>query len=117
MTETLSKDSKLPTAVAATASLGAVACAVCCVLPFALPAALAAALGGVFVFFESAFPLMRWAAILSVSAGWLWVFWESIGTGKRSARSTLVLMTIATIALAAIMMWPALEGPLIRLVR
>lgn len=117
MTETVANDSKVPSAVAATASLAAVACGVCCVLPFALPAALAGTLGGVFAFFESAFPWMRWAAILSVSAGWLWVLWQSMQTGRRPARSTLLVMSFATVALAVAMVWPMFEGPLIRLLR
>lgn len=117
MSEATTKDSKVPGAVAATASLAAVTCGVCCVLPFALPAALAGTLGGVFAFFESAFPWMRWAAILAVMAGWLWVLWQSLRTGKRPARSTLLVMMFATIALAVAMMWPLLEEPIIRLLR
>ena len=117
MTETTTNDSKVPGAVAATASLAAVACGVCCVLPFALPAALAGTLGGVFAFFESAFPWMRWAAILAVSAGWLWVLWQSTQTRKRPALSTLLVMLFSTVALVVAMMWPLFEDPLVRLLR
>lgn len=117
MTKTVAQESKAPIAAAATASTAALACAVCCVLPFALPAAVAGALGGVFAFFESAFPWMRWAAIISVAAGWLWVLMQSNQTGKRAAKSTLIVMAVATVALAIAMMWPMFEGPLIRMLR
>jgi hypothetical protein len=117
MTERVAKDSKVPVAAAATASTAAVACGVCCVLPFALPAALAGSLGGVFAVFERAFPWMRWAAIIAVAAGWLWVLWQSKQTSKRPSASTLLVMAFATAALAVATMWPMLEEPLIRMLR
>ena len=117
MTEPAAKGSKVPVAAAATASAAALACGVCCVLPFALPAALAGTLGGVFALSESAFPWMRWAAIVAVMVGWLWVLSQSLQTGKRPARSTLAVMAFATVALAVAVKWPMFEGPLIRLLR
>ena len=117
MTEASAKDSKAVGAVAATASAGALACGVCCILPFALPAALVGSLGGVFAFFEEAFPWMRWAAILSVAAGWLWVLGQSWSTRRRPARSTLITMTFATAAMVIALMWPMFEKPLVGLVR
>jgi hypothetical protein len=111
------KDSKVVGTVATTASVAALTCGVCCVLPFALPATLLGALGGTFAFFESAFPWMRWAAVLSVAAGWAWVLLQSIQTALRPAKSTLMIMGLATIATVLALMWPMFEGPLIRLLR
>jgi hypothetical protein len=114
MTEASAKDSKVAGTVAATASAAALACGVCCVLPFALPAALLGTFGSAFAFFESAFPWMRWAAVLSVAAGWLWVLLQSNRNGRRPAKSTLAVMALATVAMLIALMWPIFEGPLVR---
>lgn len=117
MTEAPAKDSKVAGTVAVTASVTAIACGVCCVLPFTLPAAALGMIGGLLAFFESAFRWVRWAAVLAVGAGWVWVLLQFNQTRRRPAKSTLTIMTLATVALMLALMWPMLEGPLIRLLR
>lgn len=110
-------DGKIPATAATTASLAAVACGVCCTLPFALPAVLAGALGGVFAFFDAAFPWMRGAAIVLVAFGWVSVGWQSFRAGRRPARATMLVMGAASLALSAAIWWPRIENPLLELVR
>ena len=117
MTEASAKDGKIAGTVAATASSAALACGVCCVLPFALPAATVGTLGGVFAFFESAYSWMRWVAVMAVAAGWAWVLLQSARAGQRAAKSTLVVMAFATLAMVLGLMWPMFEEPLTRMLR
>ena len=117
MNDAASPDNKAMATVAATASTAAVVCGVCCVLPLALPAAFLATFGSVFAFFESAYPLVRSLSVLAVSAGWTWVLVQSWRSKRRPARSTLVIMTIATIAMAVALMWPWFEVPLAGMLR
>lgn len=117
MSETAAPDNKGVATVAATASTAAVACAVCCVLPFALPAALLGTFGGVFAFFERAYPWMKIAAVLAVAAGWLWLLVQSMRTHRRPARSTLIIMTFATAAMTIALLWPTFEDSIISALR
>lgn len=103
------RGSRIAGVAAATSATAAIACGVCCVLPFALPAVAATALGGVFAVFAGAY---RWAvdlATIAVAAGWLWVAWQSVRTGRRAAPSTLRAMLVATVIFGAALSWPLLE--------
>lgn len=88
-------------AAAATAAIGAVACGICCVLPFALPAVVLASSGGVLAVFAQAFWGALYLATALVAGSWLWVVADTRRTRKRPAQSTLVMMAVATAALAA----------------
>jgi 4-amino-4-deoxy-L-arabinose transferase-like glycosyltransferase len=100
-----------------TLSTGALACGVCCVLPFALPAAMLASTGAVLAWFVK---IQLWAKILAVLAvvgAWGWIAWQSRRTRRKPARSTLVMMGMATTILTVSMLWPLLEMPIIRMLR
>ena len=96
-------------AAAATMAVGAVACGVCCVLPFALPAVVLASTGGVLAIFAQAFWGALYLAAVMVGGAWLWVIADSRRTGRRPARATVTMMSLATAALAVAAMWPTVE--------
>lgn len=95
--------------LAMVAATGAVACGACCVLPFALPAAALAMSGGVLAWFGGLHAWVTLAAAGAVVAGWLWVGAQVSASRRRPARSTLIVMTIATLLLALAAAWPGLE--------
>lgn len=99
---------------AATLATGAVACGACCVLPFALPAAMLAGTGGVLAWFVSMRPWMTGLAVLAVVGAWAWIGWQTRQTRRRPAASTVLVMIAATALLAAAVLWPLIERPLIR---
>jgi hypothetical protein len=104
-------------AVAATASVTALACGVCCVLPFAIPAAMLGSVGGILAWFSRAYGWLTPVACAAVIAGWLWVAYQSRRSGKRPARSTLLIMAFATVMMVLAYMWPMFEGPFGALLR
>ena len=111
------QDNRAVGAVAATASVAALACGVCCVLPLAIPAAMLGSLGGVIAWFSHAYSWMTPVAIIAVIAGWLWVAYQSRQSGKRPARATLIIMVFATLMMMLAYMWPMIEGPIGSLLR
>lgn len=103
-------------AVAVTVSTAALACGLCCVLPFAVPAAALGAFGAVAAWAAGSYPWIALAAILAVAAGWALVLSRSRSTGRRPARSTLVVMGAATAIMLLALAWPILEPGIIALV-
>lgn len=100
---------RMASAAATTLAIGAVACGVCCVLPFAFPAVVLASTGGLIAFLAQAFGWALYLATAMVAGAWLWVARDIRRTGKRPARSTLLTMSLATMALVAAMLWPLVE--------
>jgi len=100
------------------ASSGAVvACAACCVLPLALPAVALASLGGTLAWFAGAHPWLTGVSILVVLAAWGWIAWERRRTGKRQARSTLILMSVSTAFTLLAVIWPSIEPSILEALR
>src|SRR5918998_6097498 len=106
MTEARTQGTKTESAVAVTASTAALACGVCCVLPFAVPAAILGSIGGVLAWFAEAYSWLTPIALLAVGAGWTWVGYQSWRTRRYPAPLTILLMTFATIMMAAAWVWP-----------
>jgi hypothetical protein len=111
------QDNRAVGAVAATASVAALACGVCCVLPLAIPAAMLGSVGGILAWFSHAYSWMTPVACAAVIAGWLWVAYQSKRSGKRPAKATLLIMSFATVMTILAYMWPMFEGPLGSLLR
>lgn len=111
------KSGRAAGAAAAVLATGALACGVCCVLPFALPAAALAASGGALAWLGGIYPWATFAAAIAVVVAWIWIVAQSLRRRMRPARSTLIVMAIATTALAAAVAWPQLEGVVVRLFR
>jgi hypothetical protein len=111
------KNGRKAATAAAVAAAGAVACGICCVLPFALPAAALAGSGGLLAWLGGA---QGWAPLLAVAlvaSAWLWVAVRSAQSKRRPARSTLLVLGLATLLLVAALAWPLFEGQLIVLLR
>ena len=108
---------KRTAAVAATAAGGALLCAVCCVAPFALPAAALAVAGGALAWLAEAHVWVSAIAMSAVAGAWFWVGIQSRRGGSRPATSTLVVLTVATLALALALSWPTFEANLVRMLR
>lgn len=104
-------------AMAAIAATGAVACSACCVLPFALPAAALAMTGGALAWFGGLHAWVTLVAGAAVVAGWLWVGAQMRTSGRRPAKSTLVVMATATALLAVAVAWPRIEPVFVALLR
>ena len=99
---------------AVTVSTGAVACGACCVLPFALPAAVLASTGGLLAWFASMHVWITGLAILAVIGAWCLIGWQTRRTRCMPAVSTLAVMVVATALMALAVLWPSIEGPLVR---
>jgi hypothetical protein len=104
-------------ASASVAAVGALACGVCCILPFALPAAVLAMSGGVIGWFAKATPWALGIAVIAVLSGWGWVARQTLRTKLRPAKSTYVLMGLATVMLVTSIMWWHFERDVILLLR
>lgn len=101
-----------------TSSASVLSCAACCVLPLALPAAALAGAGATLSWFESAAPWLRVASVIIVFAAWWMVWLQSAQTGRKTARSTIALISISTALTILSLLWePFLEAPLIRLLQ
>ena len=102
---------------ATTVSSGAVvACAACCVLPLALPAAMLAGAGAALAWFENASPWMALFSVVVVILSWAMIARQSLKTGRKPARATLILLGISTaLALIALFWYPYVEGAIFRL--
>ncbi|MGZ2442197.1 hypothetical protein [Sinorhizobium medicae] len=117
MTAERRSGSKTAGAVAVTASTAALACGVCCVLPFAVPAAILGSAGGALAWFAEAYRWLTPMALITVTAGWAWVGYQSWRTHRSPARLTVVVMIFATAMMLAAWIWPAFEGTAIALLR
>ena len=67
------------------------------------------------VWIDAATKVMFIAALLSVIGAWGWVIYRAGSTGKRTARTTLLMMQIATAVLALGLAFPVYEPFLIEL--
>lgn len=104
-------------AAGAVGGLGALtAAASCCVLPIAL--------AGVGVSASTLAPLVPWRlplsllALLAVLAGWFFLYRRTLAcatdpTCARPARSTPVMLTIASLFVLLSLAWPLFEAPLV----
>lgn len=106
------QDNRAVGAVAATASVTALACGVCCILPLAIPAVTLGWVGGILAWFAHAYSWMTPVACAAVIAGWLWVAFQSKRSGKRPARVTLLIMASATVMMVLAYLWPMFEEPI-----
>ncbi|WP_434405477.1 hypothetical protein [Sphingobium sp. DN12] len=99
-----------------TSSAAVLSCAACCVLPLALPAAALAGLGTTLSWFEGASPWLRILSVLIVAAAWIMVWRQGRNTGRRAARSTLMLLSISTVLTVISLVWePFIEAFIISL--
>lgn len=92
--------------MAATASTAVVACGICCALPFVVPVAMLASAGGVLAWFSETSNWLTVVAVAAVASGWIWTGVQSWRTRRRPARSTLLVLSLATMAMAAAWLWP-----------
>jgi hypothetical protein len=103
------RSDRITRVAAVSSATAAVACGVCCVLPFAFPALALTAVGTVFALFAHIYWWALVAAIAAVSAGWLWVGWQSLSTRKRPAITTVRAMAGASLLLVVALSWPIME--------
>ena len=108
---------KRAAAVAAATGGGALLCAVCCVAPFAVPPAVLAVAGGALAWFADAHMWVSTIALSAVAGAWLWIGIQSRRGGSRPAISTLIVLTVATFALALALTWSTFEANLARVLR
>lgn len=102
----------------ATSSAAVLSCAACCVLPLALPAAAIAGAGATPSWFEGAAPWLRGLSVLIVAAAWFMVWRQTAKTGRKAARSTIILLGISTVLTVIALLWePLIEASLIGLLR
>jgi cytochrome bd-type quinol oxidase subunit 2 len=94
---------------AAIAALAAAACTACCILPFTLPAVILASAGGTIAVLDHAHAWVTRLAIFAVACAWLWIAWQLRKTQRRAARSTVVVMIIATLLTTVAASWPVIE--------
>ena len=90
-------------------ALAAAACTGCCILPFTLPAAVLAVAGSSIAVLDHAHLWVSRLAIAIVAGAWLWIGWQIRRRGRRMARSTLVIMILASLLAGAAASWPLLE--------
>ncbi len=109
-------DKAAPRAALATSG-SAMACVACCVLPVAFPAIALAGGGAMLVWIDAATKMMFVAALLSVIGAWGWVIYRARSTGKRTAKTTLLMMQIATAVLALGLAFPVYEPFIIKLIK
>ena len=101
----------------AASSAAVIACGACCILPLALPAIALASLGGTLAWLAGAHPWLTGLSVLIVIAAWAWIIWQGRRTGKRQARSTLVLMSISTAFTLLALAWPWIEPSIMAALR
>lgn len=96
---------------AAFTALAAAACTGCCILPFTLPGAILAVAGSSIALLDHAHVWMTWLAIAIGAGAWLWIGWQAWRHSRRVARTTLVMMVLASLLTGAEASWPLLEQP------
>jgi 4-amino-4-deoxy-L-arabinose transferase-like glycosyltransferase len=90
-------------------ALTAAACTACCILPFTVPAVILASAGRTIAVLDHAHAWVTRLAILAVACAWLWIAWQVRKTQRRAARSTVVVMIIATLLTAVAASWQVIE--------
>ena len=90
-------------------ALAAAACAGCCILPITLPAAILAVAGSSIAVLDHAHVLVSRLAIVIVAGVWLWMGWQAWRRGRRVARTTLVIMVLASLLAGTAASWPLFE--------
>ena len=85
------------------------ACAACCTLPLMLPAAVLAGSGGALAWIAGVQVWVVAFAVLTVAAAWTWLVVLRRRTGQRLRRSTLIMMSAATLSTTLAVGWAALE--------
>lgn len=96
--------------MAATASTAVFACGICCALPFVVPVAMLASAGGILAWFSETSNWLTAVAIATVASGWIWTGVQSWRAHRRPARSTLLVLSLATVTMAAAWLWPVVEA-------
>ena len=100
---------KKTTGAVALTALAAAACTSCCIMPFTLPAVILAGAGGTIAILDHAHVWVTRAAILTVGCAWFWIVWQTIKAKRGPARSTLLVMVMATVLTAVAASWPVIE--------
>ena len=94
-------------------ALAAAACTGCCILPITLPAAILAVAGSSIAVLDHAHVWVSRLAIAIVAGVWLWIGWQAWRRGRRVARTTLVIMVLASLLAGAAASWPWIEQPVL----
>jgi hypothetical protein len=92
-------------------ALAAAACTGCCILPLTLPAAILAVAGSSLALLDHAHVWVSRLAIAIVAGVRLWIGWQAWRGGRRVARTTLVIMVLASLLAGAAASWPLIEQP------
>lgn len=100
-------DAAAGAAAVATSATAVAACAACCALPLALSALAVGVGGAALAWLEAASGWMTGISIMVVAAAWLML---SRRGGSRPARSTLLMLTIASLLTAAALLWSLVHG-------
>ena len=103
-------EARVSKALAATASTAVVACGICCALPFVVPVAMLASAGGILAWFSETSTWLTAVAVAAVASGWIWTGVQRWRTHRRPARSTLLVLSLATITMVAAWLWPVVEA-------
>ncbi len=90
-------------------ALAAAACTACCILPFTVPAVILASAGSTIAVLDHAHAWVTRLAVFAVACAWLWIAWQVRKTQRRAARSTIVVMVVATLLTAVAASWPVVE--------
>jgi hypothetical protein len=98
---------KVIAGTAALTATAALACGVCCLLPIVLPAVAMTSIGASLAWFANAHNGFTVLAMLTVVAGWGWLWRQVRHRLARPPRTTLITMVSATLAL--LLAW---HGPL-----
>ena len=101
----------------ATSTTAVLSCSACCVLPLALPATALAGAGATLSLLETASPWLTLFSVGVVLAAWIIVWRQSAATGKRAARSTIIMLSISTGLTVIALVWPLIEGDLVTLLK
>ena len=96
-------------ATALAAALVAAPCTACCVLPFVLPSAILAVAGGSIAVLDHAHGWVTQLAVATVIGAWLWIGWQRRKSGRTLTRTTMALMTVATLLTTTAASWPLLQ--------
>jgi hypothetical protein len=94
----------------AAASTALVAGGIFCAFPLLLPAAMLATAGGALAWFSETSNWLMAVAIAAIATGWIWTGVQSWRTRRRPARSTLLVLSLATMTMALAWLWPVVEA-------
>jgi hypothetical protein len=79
--------------------------------PLTPPAAILAVAGSSLALLDHAHVWVSRLAIAIVAGVWLWIGWQAWRGGRRVARTTLVIMVLASLLAGAAASWPLIEQP------